>query len=461
MTTHYDTIIIGAGLSAIAAGIRLSHYNKKVLILEQHYLPGGLNSWYFHKGNYVDVGLHAVTNFARREDRQTPLNKLLRQLRFKYEDFDMYEQGFSTISFPDTTLRFTNDPQTLEDEIAQKFPSQIDGFRRLKNIIRSVDYLSLQAKPQSTRALIADYITEPLLVEMLLEPVMYYGSAQENDIEFNQFCIMFQSLFEEGFWRPAQGMKPFIEKLLSRYKENGGEIRMQAKVKSLNASADKIISLTLENGEILTADNFLSSAGANETFSLCADSNRPQLTHPDGQLSYIESIFMLDILPAEIGIQETISFYNQSNHFTYASPNDLTHLGSGVLCAPTNFQIPQDLQPKPSLRLTNLANFKHWNELTPEAYQEAKKTIQQSQQDFLFQKWPDLKGHIIDTDMFTPKTIVRFTGHRNGAIYGSPDKIREGITPYANLFLCGTDQGFLGIIGSMLSGVSITNGRLL
>ena len=63
--------------------------------------------------------------------------------------------------------------------------------------------------------------------------------------------------------------------------------------------------------------------------------------------------------------------------------------------------------------------------------------------------------------MFTPRTIRRYTGHANGAIYGSPEKRRDGTTGLENLFLCGTDQGFLGIVGSLLSGVSIANAHLL
>jgi hypothetical protein len=36
-----------------------------------------------------------------------------------------------------------------------------------------------------------------------------------------------------------------------------------------------------------------------------------------------------------------------------------------------------------------------------------------------------------------------------------------GQTHLENLFLCGTDQGYLGIIGSMLSGITIANLHLL
>ena len=40
-------------------------------------------------------------------------------------------------------------------------------------------------------------------------------------------------------------------------------------------------------------------------------------------------------------------------------------------------------------------------------------------------------------------------------------KVKDGRTNYDNLFLAGTDQGFLGIVGSMLSGVTIINQHIL
>ena len=40
----YDTILIGAGMSGLAAGIRLAQFDQRVLVLDRHYLWGGLNS---------------------------------------------------------------------------------------------------------------------------------------------------------------------------------------------------------------------------------------------------------------------------------------------------------------------------------------------------------------------------------------------------------------------------------
>ena len=75
-----------------------------------------------------------------------------------------------------------------------------------------------------------------------------------------------------------------------------------------------------------------------------------------------------------------------------------------------------------------------------------------------------LPGYIdsfLHLDSVTPKTIKKYTGHLNGAVYGSPQKIKDGKTPVGNVFICGTDQGFLGIIGASLSGISMANLHVL
>src|SRR5262245_30208201 len=106
----YDAIIIGAGMSGLAAGLRLAYFDQRVGILERHTTIGGLNSFYRLRGRDYDVGLHAVTNFPRPGLKRGPFSKLLRQLRFRFEDFALAPQIESVIAFPDARLRFGNDP---------------------------------------------------------------------------------------------------------------------------------------------------------------------------------------------------------------------------------------------------------------------------------------------------------------------------------------------------------------
>ena len=262
----YDVIVIGSGLSGLAAGIRLAMFDKKVLIIEKHTVVGGLNSYYTRKNRTIDVGLHAMTNYAPKGARNTPLGKLLKQLRFSHDDFRLYEQEISEIRFPDKCLRFTNDFDLLKQEVREQFPDEIDGFMGLVRKIESFDELSLTADEwTSSKEILGSYISDPVLIDMLFCPLMYYGNASERDMDFYQFVIMFKSIFMEGFAKPAGGMLYILNLLVDKYKSLGGELRMDAEVDIINSRQGEFKSLNLVGGEELTASALISSMGRVET----------------------------------------------------------------------------------------------------------------------------------------------------------------------------------------------------
>jgi phytoene dehydrogenase-like protein len=90
--SHYSLIIIGGGLSGLAAGIRFARFGESVLILEKHSIPGGLNSYYYRKNFLLETGLHAMTNYAGPKERHAPLNRLFRQLNLSRNKFITHEQ---------------------------------------------------------------------------------------------------------------------------------------------------------------------------------------------------------------------------------------------------------------------------------------------------------------------------------------------------------------------------------
>jgi len=456
----YDVIIIGAGMSGLAAGIRSAYYVKRVCIVEKHYRVGGLNSFYNRGGRRFDVGLHAMTNYVPRGVRLTPLPKLLRQLKLKREDFALCPQRMSAIKFPDRTLRFNNDLDFFVQDVVDNFPAQADNFQRLLRTIFEYDELNLYAEPMSAREVVGSIISDPLLIDMVFCPLMFYGNAQENDIEFGQFVIMFKSIYCEGFARPQAGVRRILDVLVRKYRSCGGELRTRCAVTNIQAANGRVESILLENGEVLTADKILSSAGYVETMRLLSDYDPTGIEDKAGQLSMVEFITVLDNQPAEMGHETTIIFYNNSDRFDYRKPDELVNVSSGVICCPNNFQYENPL-PEGMIRITNLANFDLWDRLNEEEYKAQKSTWLGASLNEVVQLMPDFRDSIVFADVFTPKTIRRFTGHINGAVYGTPSKIRTGRTHLDNLFICGTDQGFLGIVGAMLSGISMANLHIL
>ena len=464
--SQYDVAIIGAGLSGLAAGIRLAHFGKRVCIFERHNAAGGLNGFYSMDGRKYDVGLHAVTNYVPAGVKGTPLGKILRQLRIDREEFALCPQKGSRVTFGqrgETSLRFTNDFSVLESEVAARFPAEVDGFRAVARRVRESP-LGGAGDRASARAFLRGFISNPLLEDMLLCPLMFYGSAREDDMDLGQFSIMFRALFLEGFARPLEGVRVIMRVLLEKYRQAGGERRMKCGVSRIVAAQGRVAALILDSGEEITAAQVLSSIGVAETESLMGAPRPVERT-----LGYVETISVLNRQPADLGWgDDTIVFFNDSEQFTYRDPIGTADIRSGIICFPNNFEYGEGKGLEEGFfRVTCLANYDAWACLPQEAYRREKTRVfgevQQSARRFLPPLAPpdSLASAITATDMFTPTTVVRFTGHIRGAIYGAPGKQPDGGTSLSNLFLCGTDQGMLGIVGSMLSGISMANQHIL
>jgi len=220
--THYDTIIIGAGMSGLAAGIRLAMFDQRVCILERHKVPGGLNSYYERPGRKLDVGLHAMTNFARKGEKGRPLTKLLKQLRIPYEKLELSQQHFSRIVFPGQQLAFSNGPHLLINEVTKCFPHQKENFSRLLHVVSSFDELDLHNQYQSAKERVRHIITDKNLLEMIFYPLLIYGSAWENDMDFPSSLLCSKAFS----WKVSAGPKTVFDRsfnCLSRNTFNLGE----------------------------------------------------------------------------------------------------------------------------------------------------------------------------------------------------------------------------------------------
>jgi len=455
----YDALIIGAGMSGLACGIRLAMFDKKVAILESHTIGGGLNSYYQRRSKETkellkfDVGLHALTNFVKKGTKRAPMTKMLKQLRIPYDQLKLQEQNFSTIDFESHTLKFSNDFELLKNEVFEKFPAQIDGFNKLVTSISEFNELDLTDDQYiSSRSVLKNFISDDLLIEMLICPLLIYGSAWEHDMDYSQFVIMFKSLYFEGFSRPEGGVRTIIDLLIEKYKSLGGELLFRHDVSEIIVENLKVCGVkTTKKGDFLS-DKIFSSAGLPETMSLIPTESS---SYKIGKMTFMESIMVLDRPIDKSDFDSTIMFTNNSHAYHYEAAKDFYDSRSAVICVPDNYIGNKD--PHGCVRVTFMANYEKFKELDKSAYLEKKEEAFDQAFNLVKSKFNNFNYNIILKDVFTPTTIKHYTQHLRGTVYGSPDKVKNGKTHYDGLFIIGTDQGFLGIIGSILSGISIGN----
>jgi phytoene dehydrogenase-like protein len=174
-----------------------------------------------------------------------------------------------------------------------------------------------------------------------------------------------------------------------------------------------------------------------------------------GKLSFTETIIVAKQKPADFGIKDTIIFFNEREDYQYRRPNEYYDPKSAVICFPNNYQ--HDDFDEGWFRLTHMANYPQWKQMPKEQYLEHKQFVKDNALRQLRTFMPTDKLDVLCEDIFSPTTIERYTSHFSGTVYGSEDKLRDGRTPIKGLAIIGTDQGFLGIVGACLSGISMAN----
>ena len=379
----YDAIIIGAGMSGLAAGIRLGMFDKKVLVLEKHSIPGGLNSYYQRKNfdqggiRQFDVGLHALTNFIKKGEKGKPFSKLLKQLRLSYDEFNLCPQTYSKITFPSCELKFSNDFELLKSEVFEKFPHEIDNFNKLVERIVSFNELDLNQAHLSSREILKSLIHDELLIEMLLCPPLIYGSAWENDMDFSQFVVMFKSLYFEGFSRPKGGVRTILALLMNKLKNVGGEVLFKTSVSQILVNERGEAHGVVANGREIYAPVIFSSIGYPETVKM-TPTIFPTGFHPRvGSMTFLESIFIFNKKIPLHQNDSTIIFYNNDKKYRYEPPVDYFDITSAVICFPDNYE-PLNTEGEGVVRLTSMANYEKWRNLSRSDYEEMKEKVSQS-----------------------------------------------------------------------------------
>jgi phytoene dehydrogenase-like protein len=458
---RFDALVIGAGPSGLAAGLRVAQAGKRVAILERHSLWGGLNSFYKRAGRRIDVGLHALTNYVPGSVKDAPLPRVLRQLRVDRARLELGEQSYSQSVFDVggelVRLRFANGGELLRGEVARLFPSSAGRFERF--LAELPGYETAHTARGSARSALSGALREPLLEEMLLLPTCYYGSPSEGDLSFGQFAVLFRSLFLEGFCRPAGGVKRLLDLVLERLRAEGAQLRLRTPVERILVQGGAVRGVRTGDGSELLAPVVLSSAGWFETAALCPELELPDDLAPS-ELSFVEIFQVLSRTPAELGLEATVTFFNVGERFEYACPRepacDAVDVRSGVLCAPNNYATDEPL-PEGWLRITVLANPHAFQDVEPKLYARRKARAVERALDAAARFAFDPRPHSLWSDAFTPRTIRHFSAHANGAVYGAPAKPDQGDTGLRGLGLIGTDQGYVGVVGAMLGGILQAN----
>ncbi len=499
----WDTIVVGSGMGGMTCAAMLAKLGQRVLVLEQHYVPGGFTHSFKRPGGYHwDVGVHAVGEVTER----SLTGRLLRHLSddrlhwsslgASYDEFDF--PGGLHIEFPDT-------PQRFREHLIDAFPREqaaIDGYlhrvREVAGAMRSY-YLArllpagagglaerLLARParqafaERTADVLAQTTQDPQLRSVLAAQWAYHGSPPSR----SSFAIqaLVTKHFMYGGYYPVGGSGRIAAELLQTVADHGGWTRINADVAQILVEDGGAVGVRLTDGEEIRARRIVSAAGARTTVERLLP---PEYT----TRAWVASIRNLAPAPAHVclylGFKGDIRqagagpanrwFYNTWDH--EADTWHIEHVprdtipGAPVLyCSFPSLKDPHH-DPGPDVRHTGeVVTFVPWDRFAGWLgtrwqkrggdYKEFKDALQASLLEQFLLKMPGLRGMIDHVELSTPLSTDHFVRPTRGSIYGlEPTPARfanphlRPRSPIHNLFMAGSDVATVGVIGAMMGGV--------
>ncbi len=284
-----DALVVGSGIGGLACAAALAKTGHRVLVVEQHYAPGGLTQTFHRSGFRWDVGVHYLGEMGPGGEAHA----ILDWLAGGAIEFASLGTVYDTIHFPGNfELQFGRPQAALQRELEEKFPAsskEIEGFfAALADADRAGKALFVQRAMPGLPALIHglwhqgeirrwwgrtsaevldELVSDPRLRAVLLGQRGNYGGTVASDMSFGVHAVVMRHYFN-GAYYPIGGAKVFADALVPVIERAGGEIRLKARVRELLVENGTVVGVRLEDGTQIFAPHVISDAGARNTVGL-------------------------------------------------------------------------------------------------------------------------------------------------------------------------------------------------
>jgi all-trans-retinol 13,14-reductase len=495
----WDTIVIGSGMGGMTCAALLTKLGHRVLVLEQHYVPGGFTHTFRRKQWTWDVGVHAVGEVS---DRGMP-GRILKRLtdgRLQWASLGpVYDEFF----FPDDVhIDFPDDRDQFRANLIAAFPDEVDAIdeylRLVKEVGRSMKgYYLARAAPrrlsriadrvmgrdaqkwleQNTADVLDGLTDNEHLKTVLAAQWGYYGSVPSRSSFAMQALVVRHFLW--GGYYPVGGSGEIAVELLKTVADGGGWTRIYADVEQIIVEGNRAVGVRMTDGEEIRARNIVSAAG------VMATTRRLLPEHARGP--WIDEIQGLNPASAHVclylGFKGDIRsagagsankwFWN-----TWSSEDDMWNIDdpdnlddAGVLyCSFPSLKDPEH-DPGPELLHTGeVVTFVPWDMFSEwkdarwkkrgAEYEALKKKLHDKLLEQFLGRMPELRPMLAYSELSTPVSTDHFVRPMRGSIYGiepTPERFKcrwlRPRSPIDNLYMAGSEVSTVGVVGAMMGGV--------
>jgi phytoene dehydrogenase-like protein len=430
-------IIIGGGLTGLAAGCYGRMNGYKTTIFEMHNIAGGVATAWKRKGYTIDgamnwlMGSKPGTSFYHfweelgvtqgwkiyNNDRQSIIENRDGKAFTVYCDADRMEKYLLEIA-PEDEVRIkelTKAIRSLNLVVPVDKPAELYSFFDKVKMLKMAPYLVFMRKwSKVTTKAYARRFKSPFFREMFVS-----AFGEDFPLSMSMMTLAMQNQKSAGY--VIGGALALVNSIEKRYKALGGEIYFGTRVEKILVENSKAVGIKLADGTEYRADWVISAADGRTTiFDMLGgkyidDEIKNKYEHPN---------LFTPLVYVALGVNRKFDDVPPSiNGFEYPLKKSLIVAGKERKTLNLRlYNFDPTLAP-PGKNVAVVAfdtSYDYWKKLreSPKAYNAEKEKIADDVINGLEERFPDIKTQIEMRDIATPITWERYTGNWRGAYEG-------------------------------------------
>lgn len=485
--------IIGSGLSGLLCGNLLAKKGHNVTIFESHVRPGGYTAGFWREGFYFESGTLAFestpsVNKAMEDVGLKDRVEFVRQrIRFVGREYDYVPESYEDVKqvYLNTFVadranleRFFGDLDEIVNAIpftGKPMPVMYEGqeYAAAMQEMMTLGMKFMQALGKIGDVTVSEFVGRYFGKGSRLFSLLASGGYPDQAAWIMAFS--FKS-FLEDYWTVKKGMQFWADTLAARFKELGGELKLNSPVERIvtkDGQAEGVVS----KGTQFPADCVISCGDYKKTMLELLDDKSliPAETRERIKNAAVSEAVFVVYLGLDMPNDELLKFMKIPLVFYRPDTPDVDFYDTKDEAYFTKVSceiyspslINPELAPngKSSLMIENFSPtgwMDDWGGGNQEEYERLKSLAATGLIETASQLIPNLKEKIIVKDAATPLTFERYTHNTKGASSSwswnphkrfYPDMISRGtITPVKNLFIGSCWSTQIGGIPGAISG---------